>query len=238
MLRIPHLLLLSPCWISLFSIVPELLCQLRFGFLGTAFGKAICHTLLYVCLFAVCARPDMGQSPRASAGQLLHSSCDGTYNFLYVCALCAYDMCDTLVLKFIMWPRQTRKQDNTTGQSRAEQNRATCNAITDIEIPMSAVTNSHTHTHTSNADNTSRYWVSERERGRACECPLAVLFMAGNIGACAVCVLGIWKSESIAIFFSMTQFELIFLKWASERVMRTAYAADYSQMIYGSKPII
>lgn len=168
MLRIPHLLLLSPCWISQFSIVPELLCQLRFGFLGTAFGKAICHTLLYVCLFAVCARPDLGQSPRASAGQLLHSSCDGTYNFLYVCALCAYDMCDTLVLKFIMWPRQTRKQDNTTGQSRAEQNRATCNAITDIEIPMSAVTNSqtHTHTHTSNADNTSRYWVSEKERER------------------------------------------------------------------------
>lgn len=62
--------------------------------------------------------------------------------------------------------------------------------------------------------------------------------MAGNIGACAVCVLGICKSESIAIFFSMTQFELIFLKWASKRVMRTAYAADYSQMIYGSKPII
>lgn len=146
--------LVAPCRISLFSIVPELLCQHRFGFLGTAFGKAICHTLLHVCMFVVCARPDRGQSSRASAGQLLHSSCDGMYNFLYVCALCAYDMCDTLVLKFIMWPRQTRKQDN-----RTEQNRATCNAITDIEIPMSAVTNTqtHTHTHTSNADNTSRY---------------------------------------------------------------------------------
>lgn len=163
MLRIPHLLLLSPCWISLFSIVPELLCQLRFGFLGTAFGKAICHTLFYVCLFAVCARPVMGQSPRASAGQLLHSSCDGTYNFLYVCALCAYDMCDTLVLKFIMWPRQTRKQDNTTGQSRAEQSNMQCNhRHRDSHERSNKLTD--THTHTSNADNTSRYWVSEKER--------------------------------------------------------------------------
>lgn len=100
-----------------------------------------------ICMFAVCARPDMGQSPRASAGQLLHSSCVGTYNFLYVCALCAYDMCDTLVLKFIMWPRQTRKQDNTTGQSRAEQNRATCNAITDRDSHERSNKLTDTHTH-------------------------------------------------------------------------------------------
>lgn len=169
MLRIPHLLLLSPCWISLFSIVPELLCQLRFGFLGTAFGKAICHTLLYVCLFAVCARPDMGQSPRASAGQLLHSSCVGTYNFLYVCALCAYDMCDTLVLKFIMWPRQTRKQDNTTGQSRTEQSNMQCNhRHRDSHERSNKLTDTHTH-----ADEQCRQYKQilsewERERGRAC----------------------------------------------------------------------
>lgn len=80
-----------------------------------------------ICMFVVCARPDRGQSPRVSAGQLLHSSCDGMYNFLYVCALCAYDMCDTLVLKFIMWPRQTRKQDNRTGQNRTEQSNMQCN---------------------------------------------------------------------------------------------------------------
>lgn len=99
-----------------------------------------------ICMFAVCPRPDMGQSPRASAGQLLHSSCDGTYNFLYVCALCAYDMCDTLVLKFIMWPRQTRKQDNTTGQSRTEQSNMQCNhRHRDSHERSNKLTDTHTH---------------------------------------------------------------------------------------------
>lgn len=119
-----------------------------------------------ICMFVVCARPDRGQSPRASAGQLLHSSCDGMYNFLYVCALCAYDMCDTLVLKFIMWPRQTRKQDNRTEQDRTEQNRATCNAITDIEIPMSAVTNTQTHTYALEQCRQYKQILTECERER------------------------------------------------------------------------
>lgn len=141
------LLLLLPYRISLFSIVPELLCQLRFAFLGTAFGKAICHTLLhvvhrhmYVCMY-VCARLVVWKEGTELALLLLHSNCYGTYNFVYVCALCAYDMCDTLVLKFIMWLRQTRKQDN-----RAEQSNMQCNHRY-IEIPMSAVTNTHIHTH-------------------------------------------------------------------------------------------
>lgn len=95
-----------------------------------------------------------------------------------------------------------------------QQNRTQQHAMQsqNIEIPMSAVTSTHTD---STADNkTSRQ--CERARERECVRALWPLFMVGNIGACAVCVLGIWKSESIAIFFSMTQFELIFLKWASD----------------------
>lgn len=165
MLRIPHLLLLSPCRISLFSIVPELLCQLRFGFLGTAFGKAICHTLLYVCLLYVLG-PTWGRARGQVGGHLLHSSCDGTYNFLYVCALCAYDMCDTLVLKFIMWPRQTRKQDNTTGQSRTEQSNMQCNHRHRDSHERS---NKLTDTHTDAFEQCRQYkqilseWERERE---------------------------------------------------------------------------
>lgn len=166
--------LVAPCRISLFSIVPELLCQHRFGFLGTAFGKAICHTLLHVCMFVVCARPDRGQSSRASAGQLLHSSCDGMYNFLYVCALCAYDMCDTLVLKFIMWPRQTRKQDNRTEQSNMQ-----CNhRHRDSHERSNKHTDTHTHAHEQCRQYKQILTECERERESVSVLWLCCLWLA------------------------------------------------------------
>lgn len=95
MLHIARLLLLLPYRISLFSIVPELLCQLRFAFLGKAFGKAICHTLLhkhmYVC---VCV---LGLS-HVERGQVLRCCCIPTAMvriILFMFVRCVRTICAT-----------------------------------------------------------------------------------------------------------------------------------------------
>lgn len=190
------LLLLLPYRISLFSIVPELLCQLRFAFLGTAFGKAICHTLLHVvhthiCMY-VCARLVVWKEGTELALLLLHSNCYGTYNFVYVCALCAYDMCDTLVLKFIMWLRQTRKQDN-----RAEQNRTEQHAMqSQIHRDSHERSNKQTHTHTHAADN--KMSASGRKRVR----PLAIVYGWQHWRLCRVRAWHLEKRKHRDIFLN------------------------------------